>query len=163
MRRCIWQSRKHRVGRAATILGPIDLLAVEFPGNKFTGAGLRELHALVAAGTIRIIDLVIITKNQAGQVSALELNDLGPDASGALAALHATISQMLTREDIEAVGEQLANNTTAAIMLYENTWAIKTKQAIMEANGRVVLQARIPHEVVQETLADLAALGATLP
>ena len=150
-------------GTAETTLGPIDLLAVEFPGNKFTGAGLRELHALVMAGTIRVIDLVIITKNQAGQVSALNLQDLGPDASGALAALHATISQMLTHDDIEAVGEQLANNTTAAIMLYENTWAIKTKQAIMDANGRLVLQARIPHEVVQETLDDLAELGATLP
>jgi hypothetical protein len=147
----------------ATLLGPIDLLAVEFPGNRFTGAGLRELHALVSAGIIRIIDLVLITKNQAGQVSALELQDLGPDAGGALAALHATVSQMLTRDDIDAVGEQLANNTTAAVMLYENTWAAKTKQAIMDANGRVVLQARVPHEVVQATLDDLAELGATLP
>jgi hypothetical protein len=147
----------------ATMLGPIDLLALEFPGNRFTGAGLRELHALVAAGTIRIIDLVLVTKNQAGQVSALNLHDLGPDGSGALAALHATVSQMLTTDDIETVGEQLANNTTAAIMLYENTWAVKTKQAIMDAKGRLVLQARIPHEVVQGTLDDLADLGASLP
>jgi uncharacterized membrane protein len=147
----------------ATVLGPIDLLVVEFPGNRFTGGGLRELHELVAAGTLRIIDLVIVTKNQAGQVSALELHDLGPDASGALASLQATVSQMLTRDDIDAVGEQLANNTTAAIMLYENTWAVKTKQAIMAANGRVVMQARVPHEIVQGTLDDLAALGAPLP
>jgi uncharacterized membrane protein len=145
------------------VLGPIDLLVIEFPGNRFTGAGLRELHELVAAGTIRIIDLVLVTKNPAGQVSALELKDLGSDASGALAALHASISQMLTTDDIEDVGEQLANNTAAAIMLYENTWAVKTKQAIMNANGRVVLQARVPHEVVQATLDDLAALGAPLP
>jgi Family of unknown function (DUF6325) len=147
----------------ATVLGPIDLLVVEFPGNRFTGAGLRELHTLVAAGTIRIIDLVLVTKDQAGQVSALELNDLGPDASGALVALRATVSQMLTTDDIDTVGEQLANNTAAAIMLYENTWAIKTKQAIMDANGRLVLHARIPHDIVQGTLDDLAALGAPLP
>jgi len=147
----------------ATVLGPIDLLALEFPGNRFTGAGLRELHALVAAGTIRIIDLVLISKNQAGLLAALELSDLGSDASGALAALRATVSQMLTTDDIEAVGEQLANNTTAAVMLYENTWAIKMKQAIMDANGRVVVQARIPHEIVQGTLDDLAALGAPVP
>jgi hypothetical protein len=146
----------------ATMLGPIDLLAIEFPGNRFTGAGLYELHKLVAAGTLSVIDLVIVTKNQAGQVSAMDLHDLGPDASGALTALHATISQMLTRDDIEAVGEQLANNTTAAIMLYENSWAAKTKQAIMEANGKVVMQARVPHEIVQETLDDLAALGTPL-
>ena len=146
----------------ASVLGPIDLLVVEFPGNKFSGAGLRELHALVGAGTIRIIDLVIVTKNPAGEVSALNMHELGPDASGAVAALHATVSQMLTSDDIDAVGEHLANNTTAAILLYENTWAAKTKQAILEANGRVVVQARVPHEVVEDTLADLAELGAPL-
>ena len=144
----------------ATLLGPIDLLAIEFPGNRFTGEGLSELHKLVMAGTIRIIDLVIVTKNKEGQVSALELNDLGPDASTALASLQATISQMLTRDDIDTLGEQLSNNSTAAVMLYENTWAVKTKQAIMAANGRVLVQARVPHEIVQETLDDLAALGA---
>ena len=147
----------------ANVLGPIDLLAVEFPGNRFTGAGLRELHQLVGAGIINIIDLIIVTKNEAGEVSALQLNDLGPDASDALAGLRATVSQMLTQDDIEAVGEQIGNNTTAAIMLYENTWAAKVKQAIIDARGRVVVQARVPHEIVQETLDDLAALGAPLP
>jgi hypothetical protein len=147
----------------ASMLGPIDLLVIEFPGNRFTGAGLHELHKLVAAGIISIIDLVIVTKNEEGQVSAMDLHDLGPEASAALAQLHASISQMLTSEDIDELGEQLANNSTAAIMMYENTWAAKTKQAIIEANGRVVMQARVPHEIVQETLDDLAALGAPLP
>jgi uncharacterized membrane protein len=147
----------------AAVLGPIDLLAIEFPGNHFTGEGLNELHRLVTNGTIRIIDLVVVTKNKEGQVSALELNDLGPNASAGLNALQATVSQMLTQDDIEAVGERLANNSTAAVMLYENTWAAKTKQAIMAANGRVVVQARVPHEIVQETLDDLAAMGGSLP
>ena len=147
----------------AAVLGPIDLIAIEFPGNRFTGEGLNELHRLVTNGTIRIIDLVVVTKNKEGQLSALELNDLGPDASAGLNALQATVSQMLTQDDIEAVGERLANNSTAAVMLYENAWAAKTKQAIMAANGRVVVQARVPHEIVQETLNDLAAMGGSLP
>jgi hypothetical protein len=153
--------QKESIAKGATPLGPIDLLAIEFPGNRFTGAGLNELHKLVAAGTLRILDLVIVSKNPEGQVSALELHDLGPDASRSLVALQATISQMLTRDDIDTVAEQIANNTTAAIMLYENTWAVKTKQAIMAANGKVVMQARVPHEIVQETLDDLAALEAS--
>ena len=106
---------------AAAVLGPIDLVAIEFPGNHFTGAGMRELHQLVAAGTINIIDLVIVTKNEAGHVSSMEANDLGSDANAALAPLHATISQMLTQDDVEAVGERLANNSTAAVMLYSGT------------------------------------------
>ena len=147
----------------ANTIGPIDLIAVEFPGNRFKGEILRDLHELVAAGTIRIIDLVIVSKSDAGQVSVLELQDLDPESRSTLAPLQAAISQMLTREDLEDVGEQLANNTTGAVMLYENTWAVKTKQAIMDANGRLLVQARVPHDIVQETLNDMAAYSASSP
>jgi len=147
----------------ANTIGPIDLIAVEFPGNRFKGEILRDLHELVAAGTIRIIDLVIVSKSDAGQVSVLELQDLDPESRSTLAPLQAAISQMLTREDLEDIGEQLANNTTGAVMLYENTWAVKTKQAIMDANGRLLVQARVPHDIVQETLSDMAAYSASLP
>ena len=147
----------------ASAIGPIDLIAVEFPGNRFKGEILRDLHELVTAGTIRIIDLVIVSKSGAGQVSVLELQDLDPESRSTLAPLQAAISQMLTREDLEDIGEQLANNTTGAVMLYENTWAVKTKQAIMDANGRLLVQARVPHDIVQETLSDMAAYSASLP
>jgi hypothetical protein len=147
----------------ASAIGPIDLIAVEFPGNRFKGEILRDLHELVAAGTIRIIDLVIVSKSDAGQVSVLELQDLDPESRSTLAPLQAAISQMLTREDLEDIGAQLANKTTSAVMLYENTWAVKTKQAILDANGRLLVQARVPHDVVQETLNDMAAYSASLP
>lgn len=141
-------------------LGPLDILVLEFQGNQFKGGILRNLYELVAAGTIRILDLVTITKNQAGRVSALELNELGIESSSALAPLHATISQLITHEDIETVGAELANNSTAAVLIFENTWAAKTKAAMLAANGRVVMYERIPHEIVQGALDDLAAMGA---
>jgi hypothetical protein len=143
-----------------TILGPLDILVLEFPGNQFEGKILQNLHELVTTGTIRILDLVVITKSQTGLVSALELSELGVEASDALAPLRASISQMLTNDDVNEVGKALADNTTAAVMVFENTWAAKTKQAMLESNGRVVIFERIPHQVVQNTLADLAALGA---
>jgi hypothetical protein len=93
----------------------------------------------------------------------MQLQGLGQDAKEALVQLQATVSQMLTGDDLEDIGEQLANDTTAAVMLYENTWAAKAKQAIMDANGRVVMQSRVPHEVIQQTLDDLAALGGRAP
>jgi len=144
----------------ARSLGPLDIIVLEFPGNQFNGDILRNLHELVAAGTIRILDLVLITKNQAGQVSALEMNELGAKASDALAPLRASISQIITREDIDAVGAELDNNSTAGVLVIENTWAAKTKAAMLAANGKVVMFERIPHEIVQEALDDLAALGA---
>lgn len=147
---------------AGTTLGPIDLLVVEFAGNNFNGSGLTELHRLVAEGIIRILDLVIITKNEEGEISALELQGIGQDAKEALVRLQAVVSQMLTSDDVYTIGEQLSNNTSAAILLYENSWAVRMKQTIIDANGRLVLQSRIPHEVIQQTVADLQALGVSV-
>jgi len=142
---------------AATI-GPVDFLVLEFQGNHFNGDIMRSLHELVAAGTIRIIDLVVITKSQLGSVSTLELQELGMESSEALAPLQATISEMITRDDLTAIGEELANNSTAAVLLYENVWAVKTMEAMVNAKGRLLAFQRIPHQVVVEALQDIEAM-----
>jgi len=140
-------------------LGPIDILVLEFPGVEFRAEVVRNLTELVEAGTIRIIDLVVIKKSQSGLISALELSDLGKSAQAELSPLRATISQMLTNDDINEIGKTIDNNTTAAVLLYENTWALKLKQALLATKGRFIASERIPHNVVVETLRDMAALG----
>ena len=73
--------------------------------------------------------------------------------------LKAEVSQMITRGDIDAIAEQLAENSTAGIMLIENLWAKRTMQAMLDANGRLVMFERIPHDVVEEALADIVELA----
>ncbi len=73
--------------------------------------------------------------------------------------LKADVNQMITRGDIDAIAELLADNSTAGLMLIENLWAKKTQQAMLDAHGRLVLFERIPHDVVEEALADIAALA----
>jgi hypothetical protein len=68
---------------------------------------------------------------------------------------------MITRNDIDSIAETLNNNSTAGLMLFENLWALKTKQAMLDANGRLLMFERIPHEVVEENLAAMAAIGAS--
>ena len=68
---------------------------------------------------------------------------------------------MITESDIDMIAEKLADNSTAGLLLIENLWAKKTKQAMMDANGRLIMFERIPHEVVEEALADIEALAAT--
>ena len=75
--------------------------------------------------------------------------------------LQADVSQMITRGDIDAIAELLADNSTAGLMLIENLWAKKTKQAMLDANGRLVMFERIPHDVVEAALADIAELATT--
>ncbi len=141
-------------------LGPIDFLAVEFPGSKFDGKILVSLLELVQAGTIRIIDMVAIAKDQDGNVTVRELKELDPDTVRILNPLKVEVNSMITRNDVDHIAEQLANNSTAGLMLFENLWAAKAKQAMLDHNARLLMFERIPHEVVEENLAEMAALGA---
>lgn len=139
-------------------VGPTDFLVMEFPGNKFNGDILGDLRELVEAGTIRIIDLVVVSKSIHDSVSIMELQELGAEASDVLAGLQATINQLITRDDINSIAAKLANNSTAALLLYENSWAVKTMKALVEADGRVLAYQRIPHELMIEAINDVAAL-----
>jgi uncharacterized membrane protein len=141
--------------------GPIDFIALEFPGNRFKGEILPDLFELVDKGIIRIIDLVIITKDQDGQVTVRELRELDPAHIEIFSPLKAEVNQMITESDIAMIAGQLADNSTAGILLIENLWAKKTQQAMMDANGRLLMFERIPHDVVEEALADIAALATT--
>jgi len=141
-------------------LGPIDFIALEFPGNRFRGEILPDLFELVDKEIIRIIDLVIIRKDQ-GEVTVRELRELDPAHVELFSPLKAEVSEMITVIDINMIAEKLADNSTAGLLLIENLWAKKTQQAMLDANGRAVMFERIPHDVVEEALADIAALAAT--
>ena len=141
--------------------GPIDFIALEFPGNRFKGEILPDLFELVDKDIIRIIDLVIIMKDQDGQVAVRELRELDPAHIEIFSPLNAEVNQMITKSDIDMIAEKLADNSTAGILLIENLWAKKTQQAMVDANGRLVMFERIPHDVVEEALADIAALTTT--
>ena len=136
--------------------GPIDFIALEFEGNKFKGDILANLLELVEQEIVRVIDLVIILKDSDGEVMVSELQQLDDHLLAVFDPLNVKVSGIITEGDIEMIAGQLANNTTAALMLFENLWAIKFKESIIEADGSVVMQERIPHEVVLEALVDLA-------
>jgi len=142
-------------------LGPIDFVALEFPGNKFTGEILTELFDLVDKEIIHIYDLVVVLKEQDGSVVVRELQELDPQNIKVFDPLKAESSQMLTYDDINAVAEKLAPNSSAGLMLIENLWAKKVMRAFENADAKLLLFERIPHEDVEQGLADMAELKAT--
>ena len=141
--------------------GPIDFIALEFKGNKFRGDILPELFELVNKEIIRIIDMVVILKDQDGAVTVLEMQELDPETISIFDPLHVAVTSIITRQDIDMLAEQLENNSTAGAMLIENLWAVKTKEAMLAADGRLVMFERIPHDVVVEALADIAVLASS--
>jgi hypothetical protein len=131
-------------------LGPIELLVVKFPGNRFTGEIIPALAELVENGTIRIVDLLFATKGEEGNVTVLEFNDLAADIFGEWDPLVRDITPMLNEDDAHQLTASLENNSSAAVMLFENTWATRFVEAASNAGGEVVFNERIPRAVIQE-------------
>lgn len=132
--------------------GPIDFLALEFDTDKLKGEILPELLDLVQKKIVRVIDLVIIQKGEDGNYEALEIEQLTPDLLGVFDPLELEISGLIQVEDIEMIAAVMEPNTTAGLLLVENLWAIKFGEAVLRADGRVVMHDRIPFEAVNETM-----------
>jgi hypothetical protein len=138
--------------------GPIDFYVFEFRNEKLKGEILPELIDLVQKGVVRVIDLVIIQKDKDGVHAAIELQELDTDTLAIYDPLNAEISGLIQVEDVDAIAEQMENDTTAAALMIENLWAIKFKQALLNADARVLEQVRLPHEDVEEALAKIAGV-----
>ena len=136
--------------------GPIDFVAMEFKGSNFDAEILLNIADLVADETIRILDLVILHKDANGDVAVQELKDLAREDLDLLEPLRAEISGMITVDDIKVVGKGLKEKTTAVLMLFENLWAIRLRQDVFDGGGRLVMHERIPTNVVEEAIKDLA-------
>jgi hypothetical protein len=102
---------------------------------------------------VRIADLLFAVKNNEGNVRVLEFNDLAPDIFGQWDPLVSDVTPMLNEDDAHQIAASLENNSSAALMLFENTWATRFVDAVSNARGEVVLNERIPRSVVQELTA----------
>ena len=129
-------------------LGPVDYLVVEFPAgaSNFTGEMAEELLALVDSGTIRVIDIVILTKDEHGAVEAMELADVGE--LGELQALEAELAELLAEDDIEHLAAAMEPNSTAGVLIWENLWAARFASAARRSGGQLIATGRIPIQAI---------------
>jgi hypothetical protein len=129
-------------------IGPVEYLIAAFPGNQFRGEIAPALSDLVEAGTIRIIDIAFVGKDEKGDVAAFELSDLDPEVREGLENLGAMSGGLFNEEDLMAAGEELDLNSSAALLVWENIWAKPVAEAIRNAGGQLYDYDRVPHEVV---------------
>jgi hypothetical protein len=132
--------------------GPIDFLALDFKTDQLKGEILPAMLELVKNKIVRVIDLVIIQKYEDGHHEAREMQQLAPDLLALFDPLEVEISGIIQVEDIANVAEAMENGTNAAILLFENLWAVKFREAVLRANGHLLGHERIPFDVVEETL-----------
>jgi Family of unknown function (DUF6325) len=129
-------------------LGPVDYVIVEFPSESanFTGAMAEELIKLVDAGTIRIVDILVLAKDQDGSVEAMELSDL--DELGPLQVLEAELAELLAEEDVEHLAAAMDPGSVAGVLIYENTWAAPFASAARHSGGQLIANGRIPIQAI---------------
>ena len=130
-------------------IGPVDYAVIAFPGNQFNGEIVPALADLVEAGTIRIIDAVFVSKDENGEVLTFELAELAPDVQEAFDALNIEVQGLFSDEELQAAGQELEPNSSAALLVWENVWARNVAQAVRDAGGVLVAFERVPHDVVQ--------------
>ncbi len=129
-------------------LGPVDYIVVEFPAgaSNFTGEMAEELLALIDAGTIRVIDILILTKNEDGSVDAMELADL--DDLGPLQALEAELAELLAADDVAHLAAAMEPGSTAGVLIWENLWAGPFAAAARRSGGQLIADGRIPIQAI---------------
>ncbi len=125
-------------------LGPVDYLIIEFPAGQqnFTGEGADELLRLHDAGIIRIMDILILRKDEDGSVDAMELSDL-PEL-GEIGRLETELAQTLAEDDVEHLAAAMDPGSVAGVLVYENVWAGPFASAMRRAGGQLIANGRIP-------------------
>jgi hypothetical protein len=139
-------------------LGPVDYLVVEFPAgaSNFTGEMATELLRLVDAGTIRMIDVLILKKNDDGTVDATELSDI--EQLGELQRIETELAELLAADDVAHLANAMEPGSTAGVLIWENLWAAPFAAAARRSGGQLIANGRIP---IQAIIASIEADQAT--
>jgi hypothetical protein len=133
--------------------GPLEIVLIKFPGNHFKGEIAPALKDLIARDVIRIIDVLFMEKDAGGTVSIKEINDLDDPVYEVFDPVIEDVTGLLSREDVDEVSQSLEANSSAALMLFEHTWAIHLRDTIDRSHGEVVMSERVPREAVAAAIA----------
>ncbi|HVJ96682.1 MAG TPA: DUF6325 family protein [Acidimicrobiia bacterium] len=142
-------------------LGPVDYIVVEFPGSKFNGEIAPALMDLIDKNIVRVLDLVILTKEADGSIDAIEISDLDESEAGSLRAMETELAELLSEEDLLNIAEAIEPGSSAAVLVWENTWAVPFATAVRHSGGQLVAGGRIPIQALaaalEEEIAEIEA------
>ena len=129
--------------------GPVQVLVVGFEQPAFSGAVLEELGRLREAGVVRLVDVLLVHRDEAGAFDTL------PPPEGSDPDLGRLAAELLGAEEgdddlPEGEGWSLADavppGTTAAVALLEHLWAEPLVGAIRAAGGQPLTEAWVSAE-----------------
>ena len=133
-------------------LGPVDYLVIEFPAGQqnFTGEVAEELARLSESGIIRVLDVLILVKDEDGSVEAMEIDDT--PAADEIRALEADIAEILAADDVAMLAEAMEPGSVAGVVVWENRWAAPFAAAVRHGGGQLVAYGRVPTQALVAAL-----------
>ncbi len=129
-------------------IGPVEFIIIQFPGNQFKGEIIPALADLIESKTVRLIDVVFISKDTEGNIVWDEY-DAGEEGDGFGFAHLDGVAGLLNEDDILTAAEVMDDNSTAALLVWEDLWALPFAEAVRNAGGELIVGGRIPHELAQ--------------
>ena len=140
-------------------LGPIEVIVIGFPGNRFNGEIIPELERLVENDTISVVDGLFVMKTEDGEIEFVEFDqeDGDPDAAR-LAGLFDRLDALISDEDVAELAAGLEPNSSAAMLVFEHTWAKPFRDAIVGSGGQLLSDFRVPGVAIETLLDELAAI-----
>lgn len=128
-------------------LGPVDIVVIGYPADApMTGSAADALLSEVEKGTIRVLDAMFVTKRADGTYSGFNATDLEPDSVGSFQIFEGASSGLLGDADVAMAADGIEPGTSAAMIIYENRWAVPFITAVHENGGVFVDAQRIPHQ-----------------
>jgi uncharacterized membrane protein len=131
---------------SADVIGPVDVAVIAFDGNRFNGDVAPAITALQDSGTVRIIDLTFVSKGSDGTITVDEVADSG--VADAFERLTTTQFDLLSEDDLTEIAEDLDPNSSAMVVVWENSWAARLSASLRDSHARIVDMERIPRDVV---------------
>lgn len=130
--------------------GPIDYVVVAFDGNNFDGSILNELEKQVDAGVIDVLDMALLMKDENGEVALISVENNDDEVITTFIQSNGISGDLIGDDDIDEIGELLDNNSSAGLLIIEQLWAKGLKQAIINANGKLLIDGRIHDDALAE-------------
>ncbi len=138
-------------------IGPLEYVVIGFRDDHFMGELFPELNAIQQSGLIRVVDLLLVSKDASGVVTAQEVSELREEEQQPYAGIIEDLAGLLTAEDIEQLAGEIPPGNAAVVILLEHTWTLGLAEAVRRAGGVLFTGGIVTPEVLKQVSAELAA------
>jgi len=133
--------------------GPVDVIVIAMGEPRFDGSVLAELERLAGAGTVRVLDAMVLISDESGEQWTLDIEDMPEADQEALGFIETGTRGLFDGEDAAMMFEGMVPGSAVVALAIENVWAVPLINALEDAGAELALHTRIPAPIVDDALA----------